>query len=131
MQQFIFNFMKDQVKQNNKIQGIVSATPTMKFTPTGKKRVAFRLLSIEKVLDTNGAQVSKKVWRNVVAWDKTAEFVQRTMFAGRSVVIECTERTASYTDANGRNREVCEYLIQRVLHLGKVNTGRIEAGTDC
>lgn len=124
--------MKNQEMNNNaKVFGTVSNTPEVKLTSSGKLRASFRLVSFEKSKNEFGEIQNSKIWRNVVAWGKQAEFVQKTMSVGRKVCLDCVERNASYTDSTGKEKNVQEFLLNRVLHLGDNKKSVIKVGSDC
>jgi single stranded DNA-binding protein len=124
--------MKNQVSNNNaRIFGTVTSAPVVKVSATGKHMATCRLVSYEKVTDEAGVSKNKKVWRNIVAWGKTADFLQRTFEVGRKVSVECTERKGSYTDQNGKQKTVHEFNVNKVLHLGEVKVPAIKIGADC
>ena len=127
--------MKNQVSNNNntnaKIFGTVTNAPEIKVTASGKRKAGCRLVSYEKVTGEDGVVKNNKVWRNIIAWGSTADFLQRNFTPGRKVTIECTERNASYTDQNGKLKNIHEFNVDRVLHLGEVKPTVLKSGTDC
>lgn len=127
-----FIIMKNQEKNNSsKVFGTVSNAPEMKMTTAGKMRATVRLVSYEKILCEDGTLKNKRVWRNIVAWGKKAEFLCRTFTVGRKVSLDCTYRNGEYTDAQGNAKKIEEYLVNRVLHLGEVKKSVMKTGMDC
>ena len=124
--------MKNQETNNkSRIFGTVGMAPEIKVTQTGKLKATCRLVSFEKVTDEQGEVKNKKVWRNLVAWGKTADFMQRNFGMGRKVSLECTERNRDYTDENGKVKKVHEFNVNKVLHLGGIELPVLKNGADC
>ncbi len=124
--------MKNQTSNNNaRIFGTVTTAPVVKVSATGKTMASCRLVSFEKVADETGTLKNKKVWRNLVAWGKTAEFLQRNFEVGRKVSLECKERKGHYVDQNGKEKSVHEFNVEKVLHLGEIKVPAIKIGADC
>ncbi|MCC7298287.1 MAG: single-stranded DNA-binding protein [Bacteroidia bacterium] len=126
--------MKNQETNTNtsaKIYGTVTNAPEVKVFETGKVKASCRLVSYEKVINETGELVNKKVWRNVVAWGKSADYMSRNFAVGRRVSLDCTEKMRTFSDTDGKEKKVHEFILNRVLHLGDVKATAIKIGGDC
>ena len=65
-----------------------------------------------------GEKVEDTQWHNVVAWNKTAEIVEKYLKKGKEVVVEGKLSSRSYDDKEGNKRYVTEIVVQELLMLG-------------
>ena len=103
------------------VMGRLARDPEMRQTTTGKNVVSFSIACDRGRKDANGQ--SQTDWLNVVAWDKTAEFICRYFQKGQLIVIDGRLQSRSYQDKNGQNRTATEIVVQNVNFAGsKENT---------
>ena len=84
------------------IMGRLAADPQLRQTTTGKNVASFRIACDRGRRDANGQ--SQADWLDVVAWDRTAEFV----------CIDGRLQSRSYQDKNGNNRTAIEIVANNV-----------------
>lgn len=141
---YIFRIMKNQIEITDsnvqalvresasvKIAGTVSAAPELRVLAGGKTLATCLMLTFETEVADNGVEMRKKVWRQLVAWGKTAEFLKRNFSVGRKVIVDCTERNRSYVDANGKQKMAHEFLVNRVLHMSAEKKTAVRLSGDC
>ena len=96
--------------------GRLVADPQLRQTTTGKNVASFRIACDRGRRDPNGQ--SQADFLDVVAWDRTAEFVCRYFQKGSLIAIDGRLQSRSYQDKNGNNRQAVEIVAQNVNFTG-------------
>ena len=65
-----------------------------------------------------GEKVADTQWHNVVAWNKTAEIIERYLEKGNEVAIEGKLTSRSYETKEGEKKYITEVVANEVLMLG-------------
>ena len=94
------------------IMGRLVADPQLRQTQTGKNVASFRIACDRNRRDANGQNQAD--FLDVVAWDRTAEFVCRYFTKGSLIAIDGRLQTRSYQDKNGNNRTAVEIVANNV-----------------
>ena len=102
------------------VMGRLARDPEMRQTATGKNVVSFSIACDRGRKDANGQ--SQTDWLNVVAWDKTAEFICRYFQKGQLIVIDGRLQSRSYQDKSGQNRTATEIVAQNVNFAGNAQS---------
>lgn len=97
------------------VMGRLARDPEMRQTTTGKSVASFTIACDRGRKDANGQSVCD--WLNIVAWDKTAEFVCKYFQKGSMIAIDGRLQSRSYQDKNGQNRTAVEIVAQNA-HFG-------------
>lgn len=98
------------------IMGRLAADPQLRQTTTGKNVASFRIACDRGRRDANGQ--SQADWLDVVAWDRTAEFVCKYFQKGSLIAIDGRLQSRSYQDKNGNNRTAIEIVANNVNFAG-------------
>lgn len=98
------------------IQGRLAADPQLNTTVSGKSVCSFRVACDRGRKDANGQNVVD--WLNVVAWEKTAEFICSYFTKGKMILIEGWIQTRNYQDKYGNNRTATEIVARTVNFCG-------------
>lgn len=99
------------------IMGRLARDPELRQTTTGKNVASFTLAVDRGRKDENGQNQTD--WLNVVAWEKTAEFVCRYFSKGNLIAVTGCLQSRSYQDKNGVNRTAVEVLASQVSFCGE------------
>ena len=83
------------------IMGRLAADPQLRQTTTGKNVASFRIACDRGRRDANGQ--SQADWLDVVAWDRTAEFVCKYFQKGSLIAIDGRLQSRSYQDKRLRS----------------------------
>lgn len=67
---------------------------------------------------------------NLVAWDKTAEFLGKYMAKGSRVLVEGRLQTSKYKDKDGNDRTGFEVLVERIEFAGGKKDGNSSSRKD-
>ena len=105
---------------NNKVQliGNLGADPEIINLNDGKKIAKFSIATTDRYKNKQGEQVSDTQWHNVVAWNKTAEIIEKYITKGNQVGIEGKLTTRKWEDKEGNNRYTTEVVCSELLMLG-------------
>ena len=94
------------------IMGRRAADPQLRQTTTGKNVASFRIACDRGRRDANGQ--SQADWLDVVAWDRTAEFVCKYFQKGSLIAVDGRLQSRQYQDKNGNNRTAIEIVANNV-----------------
>lgn len=97
------------------VMGRLASDPEMRQTTTGKSVASFTIACDRGRKDANGQSLCD--WLNIVAWDKTAEFVCKYFQKGSMIAVDGRLQSRSYQDKNGQNRTAVEIIAQNA-HFG-------------
>ena len=102
------------------IMGRLAADPQLRQTTTGKNVASFRIACDRGRRDANGQ--SQADWLDVVAWDRTAEFVCKYFQKGSLIAIDGGLQSRQYQDKNGNNRTAIEIVANNANFAGSKRT---------
>ena len=104
----------------NKVQliGNLGNNPEIITLESGKKLAKFSIATNESYKNTQGEKVQNTEWHNVVAWNATAEIVEKYLEKGKEIAIEGKLTSRSYDDKDGNKRYVTEIVCNELLMLG-------------
>jgi len=104
----------------NKVQliGNLGNTPEIITLESGKKFAKFSLATNENYKNAKGEKVTDTQWHNIVAWNKTAEIIEKYLEKGNEVAIEGKLTSRSYETKEGDKRYVTEIVCNELLMLG-------------
>ncbi|WP_111708216.1 single-stranded DNA-binding protein [Lutibacter citreus] len=104
----------------NKVQliGNLGNNPEIITLDSGKKLAKFTIATNESYKNAQGEKVTDTQWHNLVAWNKTAEIVERFLEKGKEIAIEGKLTSRSYDDKDGNKRYITEVIVNELLLLG-------------
>lgn len=104
----------------NKVQliGNIGNEPEMTVLESGKKVIRFSLATNENYKNAQGEKVQSTHWHTMVAWNKTAEIIERYAGKGKEIAIEGKLTSRSYETKEGDKKYITEVVISEVLLLG-------------
>jgi single-strand DNA-binding protein len=97
--------------------GRLTADPELRVTTTGKNVCNFRLAVQKRTKPHDGSPEAD--YFNVIAWEKTAEYISNYITKGRLVAVDGRLQSRRYTTADGSNREVVEIIAEQVQALDR------------
>lgn len=98
------------------IVGRLAADPTMRQTTTGKNVASFRIACDRGRKDANGQSIAD--WLDIVAWDRSAEFVCKYFQKGSMIAVDGRLQSRQYQDKNGNNRTAIEIVANNINFVG-------------
>ncbi len=105
----------------NKVQliGRLGQDPEIINLESGKKIAKFSLATNDNYKDASGQKIENVQWHNLVAWNKTADIIEKYITKGKEIAIEGKLTSRSYDDNDGNKRYVTEVLVNELLMLNK------------
>ncbi|MCI2229992.1 single-stranded DNA-binding protein [Polaribacter sp. MSW13] len=104
----------------NKVQliGNLGNNPEIITLDSGKKLAKFSIATNETYKNAQGEKVTDTQWHNIVAWNKTAEIVEKYLEKGSEVAIEGKLTSRSYETKEGEKKYITEVVCNELLMLG-------------
>ena len=105
----------------NKVQliGNLGNDPEVITLDSGKKLAKFSIATNDNYRNAKGEKVTDTQWHHVVAWNKTAEIIEKYVVKGNEIAIEGKLTSRSYEDKNGDKKYITEVVCNELLMLGK------------
>ncbi|GFE02390.1 single-stranded DNA-binding protein [Alteromonas sp. KUL156] len=104
----------------NRVQliGNLGNTPEIITLDSGKKLAKFAIATNETYKNAQGEKITDTQWHNIVAWNKTAEIIEKYLEKGKEVMIEGKLTSRSFEDKEGNKRYITEVVCNELLMLG-------------
>lgn len=104
----------------NKVQliGNLGNNPEIITLDSGKKLAKFSIATNETYKNAQGEKITDTQWHTCVAWNKTAEIIEKYLQKGNEIAIEGKLTSRSYEDANGVKKYSTEVIVNELLMLG-------------
>jgi single-strand DNA-binding protein len=104
----------------NKVQliGNLGNDPEIITLDSGKKLAKFSLATNDSYKDATGQKIENVQWHNLIAWNKTADIVEKYVTKGKEIAIEGKLTSRSYDTKEGEKRYVTEVVVNELLMLG-------------
>ena len=104
----------------NKVQliGNLGNNPEIVNLESGKKIAKFSIATNESYKNAAGEKVTDTQWHNVVAWNKTAEIIEKYLVKGSEVAIDGKLTSRSYETKEGEKKYITEIVCNELLMLG-------------
>lgn len=104
----------------NKVQllGNLGNEPEIITLESGKKLAKFSIATNETYRNAKGEKVTDTQWHNVIAWNKTAEIIEKYLQKGNEVMVEGKLTSRSYENKEGEKRYITEVVCNELLMLG-------------
>lgn len=111
---------------NVTLQGRLTDKPEIKATPSNKSVTTFSLAVERNETGADGNRTTDFI--NVVAWEKTADFIGKYFNKGDQMLIEGRLQVRKWQDTNGANRYATEVIVNRVHFCGSKNSQNNNGG---
>lgn len=98
------------------LMGRLTANPELRTTQSGKSVASFSL-AVDRDFQQSGEKQADFI--SVVAWGKTAEFIDKYFCKGRMIAVVGRIQTRTYTDKDGNNRKAVEVVADKVSFTGE------------
>jgi single-strand DNA-binding protein len=108
------------INLRNKVQliGNLGNNPEIMTLDSGKKLAKIAVATNETYKNAQGEKVTDTQWHNVVAWNKTAEIIEKYLEKGNEVAIQGKLTSRSYEDKDGTKKYITEIVCNELLMLG-------------
>lgn len=104
----------------NKVQliGHVGQVPDVKTLTTGQVLAKVSLATSETYKNKTGEKVKETYWHNLIAWGKTATFIQEYVQKGQEIAVEGKLTNRSYEGKDGLKHYVTEVIVNELMLMG-------------
>ena len=104
----------------NKVQliGNLGNDPEIITLESGKKLAKFSIATNESYKNAMGEKVTDTQWHNVIAWNKTAEIIEKYVTKGNEIAIEGKLTSRSYESKEKKKKYITEVVCNELLMLG-------------
>ncbi len=105
----------------NKVQliGNLGNDPEIITLESGKKLAKFSLATNENYKDATGEKHTKTDWHNLIAWNKTADIIEKYVTKGKEIAIEGKLTIRSWDNKDSKKHYVTEVVVNELLMLSK------------
>lgn len=103
----------------NRVQliGNVGKEPEIRNFESGKTMATFSIATSDNYTDQNGKKVQDTQWHKVVAWGKTANFIESYVDKGNRLAVEGKLAHRSYNDKDGTTKYITEVVAGEIMLL--------------
>lgn len=98
------------------LMGRLTADPELRTTQSGKSVTSFSL-AVDRDFQQDGERQADFI--SVVAWGKTAEFIDKYFRKGRMIAAVGRIQTRTYTDNDGNKRKATEVVADKASFTGE------------
>ncbi len=104
----------------NKVQliGNLGNNPEVITLDSGKKLAKFSIATNDSYTNAKGEKITDTQWHNIIAWNKTAEMVEKYLVKGKEIAVEGKLTSRSYEDKDGAKKYITEVVCNEILFLG-------------
>jgi single-strand DNA-binding protein len=113
--QYIMNNLRNKVQ----LIGNLGDNPEITNLENGKKIAKFSLATNETYINNKGEKITQTQWHSLIAWNKTADIIEKYVFKGSEITIEGKLTNRSWEDKEGNKRYATEVLVNEILLMGK------------
>lgn len=85
----------------------------------GTMRVAIRMATHHPFKNSKGDVIWQTVWHDVVAWDGTAEYAQRSFVKGSRILVDGSIQYRTYPDKQGHTRYLTQIRAHSLMNLDR------------
>ena len=85
----------------------------------GSKRVGIRVATHYQHKMDNGDKIDHTVWHNVVAWDGTAEYAEKSFVKGSKIMVDGSIEYRVYPDKAGHTRYITQIKAHSLMNLDR------------
>ena len=108
--------------------GRLTKDPEVRYTQTNNIMVASFSLAVNRRFAKEGEQQTDFI--NIVAWNKTAEFVSKYFRKGQQVGVIGRMQTRNYDDDKGVKHYITEVIAEEVYFADSKKEGQVDTTID-
>jgi single-strand DNA-binding protein len=108
------------MKQNSvQLIGYVGTDPVIKVLANGIKRAAIQVATHYKLKKEENGKKYGTTWHHIVAWDKSAEYAERSFVKGSHILINGSINYRTYPDSDNHTRYITEIRANELINLDR------------
>ena len=107
------------LKNTVQLVGNLGKNPELKKLENGSVLTRINLATHEVYKNNKGEKVVETQWHRLVAWGKTAQYMDQLLKKGNEVAIQGKLAHRNYEDKNGVKRTITEVVVQEFVKLSK------------
>jgi single-strand DNA-binding protein len=106
---------------NNHVQliGYVGSHLLSSILPNGTKRVSIRMATHSPIKDDSGKKRTQTTWHDVVAWNGTAAYAERSFVKGSRILVVGSINYREYKDKAGHTRYYTQITARSLVNLDR------------
>ena len=109
--------MKKSVTNSVRLIGNVGNNPVIRTLSNNKKVAQFQVATKSQYTNSNGDKIIETQWHNIIAWNKTAELVEKHVNKGKHIAINGSLNHRSYDNNQGNKVYVTEILLEDIVFI--------------
>jgi single-strand DNA-binding protein len=109
--------MKNSLTNSVQLIGNVGNNPVLKTLNNGNKVAQFQIATNNQYVDNNGNKIKNTQWHNVVAWNKTADIIDKYVNKGKHVLVKGSLNHRSYENNQGDTIYITEVLVEDIVFI--------------
>jgi single-strand DNA-binding protein len=107
----------NNLKNRVQLIGNLGNDPAVTNLNGGKKVAKVAIATHEFYKNQSGEKIRETQWHNLVAWNKTADIIEKYAKKGSEIAVEGKLVTRTYNDKEGKKRYITEVVVNEVLLL--------------
>ncbi len=105
----------NSLRNSVKLIGNLGADPEVRKLDSGRTVANCSLATNETYKNAKGEKVITTQWHRIVAWGKTAEYLEKYARKGNEIAIEGKLTHRSYEDKEGTTKYITEVVVNEVI----------------
>lgn len=85
----------------------------------GCTRVAIRMATHYSHKNQEGERIDHTVWHDVVAWNGTAQYAERSFVKGSKIMVDGSIEYKTYPDSTGHTRYITQIKAHSLMNLDR------------
>lgn len=110
------------------LAGNVGKEPEIRTAKNGNKIATFSLATTESFKTKEGEWEKKTEWHKIVAFGKSADFVEKHLIKGMRIMVDGKISYSKYEDKDGSTRFSTDIILQQTYRLDKFEKKETPAG---
>lgn len=106
-------------KNHVQLIGYVGQDISALTAANGSRRVGIRIATHYKKKVHDGEKIDTTVWHNIVAWDSTAEYAERSFVKGSKIMVEGSIDYRTFTGKNGNTVHLTQIKAHSLMNLDR------------
>lgn len=97
--------------------GNLGKDPEVRYMDNGKAKATFTFATNETFTDKDGVKQTRTEWHNIVAWNKTAEILEKYVRKGDKLLLQGHIQYRTWDDKDGNKKHITEIVIEEMQLL--------------